>query len=463
MALYTIEDVAETQDSSEFLLAPEWLNKRPRWVWSYGKGAWPSFLLNLVDGTRAISQDTNNEFGPAGTKHGLTGKNTATTNANALNYLATTSVLSGLTELTLIAWFVFDGGDTSAQWMNFRTDNQHTLDVFSQTSTSVTWGADWAGAWNGASQQTTSGLNTGDLVCIAASINQSGARFWVNGVFSGTKSGSGFTTSSSSVQIAASTRAKQFGAAGFAQAFSDGDLQRITKNPWNLFVDSLAWAYYTGTTGVSGDLARTLGNDTLAASGTTTILGTLARTLGNDTLAASGTTTVLGTLSKTLGDDTLAASGTVGSPVSGTLASTLANDTLAASGTTTVLGTLAKTLANDTLAAAGTTTILGTLARTLGDDTLAASGSVGSAVSGTFAGTLGNDTLVSSGTTTVLGSLARTLTNDTLSSNGTTTILGTLARTLGNDTLSASGASGTPPVVTNSWRWLGLVLRHLGF
>lgn len=151
-----------------------------------------------------------------------------------------------------------------------------------------------------------------------------------------------------------------------------------------------------------------------------TITGTVAYTNANDTLAASGTTTVLGTL-----------------------ATTNNNDTISASGTTTVLGTLAKTNNNDTSAANGTATILGSLATTNANDTLAGSGAVGGTVTGTVNYTNANDTLAAAGTTTIVGSLARTNANDTLASSGTTVILGTLARTNANDTMVASGAAGT--------------------
>jgi hypothetical protein len=140
----------------------------------------------------------------------------------------------------------------------------------------------------------------------------------------------------------------------------------------NLLTNTLA---VQGT--ITGTLAYTNNNDTLAASGTTTVVGTLNTTNADDTSAASGTTTITGTLNSTNNDDTSAASGTVGDAVTGTLAYTNNNDTLAASGTTTIVGTLAYTNINDILAASGTTTVLGTLARTNNNDTLAASGTVG--------------------------------------------------------------------------------------
>lgn len=109
------------------------------------------------------------------------------------------------------------------------------------------------------------------------------------------------------------------------------------------------------TSGVSGSVAYTNNNDTLAASGTTTIVGTLATTNANDTSAASGTTTIVGTSSTTNANDTLSASGSVGGGVTGTLAYTNNNDSISASGWAgTITGTLATTNADDTLTASGT-------------------------------------------------------------------------------------------------------------
>jgi hypothetical protein len=216
------------------------------YLWGWPNGSSNMRLLNLVDGTSAASQDGNNDFETVPTRGGLAGRNRAGTGAGALHYLATTPVLNGLQEFSMLAWFIFGASDDNAQWLNFRTDNQHTLDVFSKTSTSITWGADWTGAWNGASQQTLSGLVDGDLVCIGVSINQSGARFFANGFFSGTKSGSGFTTSSSSVSITRHTRARHLGAAMFRAALSDAELQTLTNNPWQLFEDELLYIPVAG-------------------------------------------------------------------------------------------------------------------------------------------------------------------------------------------------------------------------
>lgn len=151
------------------------------------------------------------------------------------------------------------------------------------------------------------------------------------------------------------------------------------------------------TSGVTGTVAYTNANDTLAASGTTTIVGTLAKTNANDTSAASGSPIVNGAVAYANNNDTLAASGSVGSSVSGTVAYTNANDTLSASGTTTVTGTVARTNANDTGAASGTTTVTGTLVYTNINDSVSASGAAG-AVTGTVSYTNNNDTAAATGT-----------------------------------------------------------------
>ena len=180
-----------------------WLT-RPSAGFLIGNGLSTGGIKNLVDPRQiAVPQDANEYMGgPIGTPEG---PGAAFMNIAAApggqNELAAWTGLSGLTELTLAVWFWRTAADTSRQWLNFRTDNQHSLDIFSVTSTSVTWGTDWTGAWNGASQKTIN-IGTG-FVCLLASITQTGASFYNNGVPNGTKTGSGFTTSSSSVKVLA--------------------------------------------------------------------------------------------------------------------------------------------------------------------------------------------------------------------------------------------------------------------
>lgn len=93
----------------------------------------------------------------------------------------------------------------------------------------------------------------------------------------------------------------------------------ISANPLSsapISADRLAYV----STGISGTVATTNANDTLAASGAFTppaITGTLARSNANDTLAASGTVAapagITGTVNATNNNDPLQASGTNGS------------------------------------------------------------------------------------------------------------------------------------------------------
>lgn len=93
------------------------------------------------------------------------------------------------------------------------------------------------------------------------------------------------------------------------------------------------------------------------------ITGTLAATLDDTTLAATGTVTnpVTGTLSTTLDDTTLAASGTVLAPVTGTLAATLDDTTLAATGSVlTPVGTDTSNALNGRVRGGGATVTMTT-------------------------------------------------------------------------------------------------------
>ena len=208
-------------------------------------GAAKTYLANLVDGSRANVYDTNNGFVSVATPHGMAGENKTGNTPNGLNYISGNGLLHGATELTLLVWFVFDAGNTSSQWLNFRSDGQHTLDVFSQTSSSITFGSDWLSAWNGASRKTLSGLVSGDLVCIGASITQTGAVLSANGRILGTKSGGVFTisTAAKTTFIASRTQAKYLGSAAFVTSMPDATLASYTANPWQIFepIEETIW------------------------------------------------------------------------------------------------------------------------------------------------------------------------------------------------------------------------------
>lgn len=110
------------------------------------------------------------------------------------------------------------------------------------------------------------------------------------------------------------------------------------------------------------------------------ISGTLAVTTANATLAAAGEVETEGTLGVTLAAATLSAAGEV--KVESSLGVTLAGATLAASGEVETEGSLALTLADATLSASGIVgdVIVGSLALTLEDAVLSASGDVTDAV-----------------------------------------------------------------------------------
>lgn len=231
-------------------------------AWAYGDNfrSGSEGLFDLVRGGRAPFADGNNKFSSAVTRNGVAGSNGGAA-PSSLSYDLTSNALNGLTRMSLMVWFEFDGADTSIQWLNFRNDLQHSIDVFSQTATSITWGSDWTGAWNGASQQTLSGLKTGDLVCLVATIGQTGARLFHNGVFSGAKSGSGFTTSSSLIKVVSSTRAKILGGAAFSSTLPDGEAIALSANPWQLFAPQTRTLWVPASAGggssVSSDSAQT--------------------------------------------------------------------------------------------------------------------------------------------------------------------------------------------------------------
>jgi hypothetical protein len=213
--------------------------------------------------------------------------------------LASTTALSGLKQLSLFIWFRFNSSAANHQWLSFRTDNQHSLDIFSQTSSSVTWGSDWAGAWNGSSTQALSGLVDGDFVCLGASITQSGARLFHQGSFARTKTGSAFTTSSSTVAICQAGEHGRMGGAAFAVALPDEAMAAYTSNPWQLYGPRRIWVpvsagggAYTltaeqGSYTLTGQAAALLAGRALAAAqGSYTLTGQDAALLKGNTLAA---------------------------------------------------------------------------------------------------------------------------------------------------------------------------------
>jgi hypothetical protein len=254
--------------------------------------------IRSLSGARAAVQDGNNYMAATASPFGLAGYNTAGTDANAFQYLSSAGLLNGATQLTLMTSFVFDSSAASVQWLNFRTDVQHTLDIFSQTSSSVVWGSDWAGAWNGANQQTLSGLVNRQLVTLVAVINQSGARFFANGQFSGTKAGSGFTvsTAASTTQVLSKlpVRTLFLTSAAIKRAIPDGDAIRLSANPWSLFDPSRRVVVFGAAAGGPTAYPLTAGPATATLTGAdATFVYTPASTAYSLT-ASAGTATFAG-------------------------------------------------------------------------------------------------------------------------------------------------------------------------
>ena len=197
-------------------------------------------IRNEIDGTVAVSsfgETAGAALLPLPSRHGVALRAALPGDGFGVEYMTPSSwpAFRGLQQLTILSWFVFLGAPvTTGQTLRFRLDNQMTLDVFGRTANSITWGSDWAGAWNGSSQQTLGNLTDGQMVCIGASIRQNGARFFANGVFSGTKAGSGFTitTTASQVRIMRAQNHPDLGLAAFGRALSDEEMIEATRNPW---------------------------------------------------------------------------------------------------------------------------------------------------------------------------------------------------------------------------------------
>jgi hypothetical protein len=222
-------------------------------AWLYSSSPAKEQIYDLVTGTRSTLQDTNNFLFPATYNGLLAGKNSNGSNVTALRYDSAPSPFAGASQLSMLAFFIFDPTSfASGQYVHWRQEFQHSIDVFSYTSSSITWGSDWAGAWNGASQQTLSGLSPGNLVCIGSSITQSGARLFHNGRFSGTKSGSSFgpLPSPGSVSVISGSRMPQLGGFAFRRALTDGEMVSYTANPWQLFAPERRVTYFFPASGI---------------------------------------------------------------------------------------------------------------------------------------------------------------------------------------------------------------------
>jgi hypothetical protein len=239
---------------------------------TYRSGGGTATLADLARGQIAQNYDNNNYPEPTPTPVGVV--LTPTGPSSYFTLSGPTALLHGATALSMLVAFVFRSATASQQCLNFRVSNQHTIDTFSQTTSSITWGTDWAGAWNGANQQTLSGLSDGDLVVICSSISQTGARLFAQGRLLGTKSGSSFTisTASAAVGITGIANTTSGGArnplalsAAWARTLSDEEAQSLTANPWQLFAPRRIWVPQAAITG-----APTLSTAEIAAYTSTT-------------------------------------------------------------------------------------------------------------------------------------------------------------------------------------------------
>lgn len=374
MPSYTVRKPRTGQPKHNVGPNPKWVSSGLLWLWGMPQGSSRTGLRNVVRPEVAASQDSNNEFITAVGRHGIAGLNTAST-PTALKYLAPRAPLAGATEFTIVSWFIFDAADVSGQWLNFRSDNEHSLDIFSQTADSITWGADWRSAWNGTGNKVLSGLSTGDLVVLCVTVDASGARFFDNSGFAGTEAGAAFTLLDVACSVVASARSKVYGGAVFNRALSDASARSLQSNPWQLFADEEVPVWFAAAGGVSGTIAATLAGFTSSIAGNTTIVGSMAQTLANSVSAFTGSTTVTGTIAKTLDNDVGNLVGNTGA--TGTIAVTAQNDTSSITGSTSIVGSMTAITENATSSATGSTTILGTIGSTISNFIAAMYGSSG--------------------------------------------------------------------------------------
>lgn len=276
---------------------------RPAWVTLPTGGmfasGYPGGVRNLVKPTEvATPTDANNTFTQGATPFGIAAVNASIgvggLNANATRWEVTTDALCGATEITLLSSFWRRGAtDESTQWLNFRTDYSHSMDVFASTATTLTFGADWAGAWNGASQQT---VTIGDgLVTIIAVIRQDGARFFCNGVMTGTKAGSGFTVGSTpyAVMINSGARSPILFQEAWKAALSDAQALQLSRNPWDAFAPQrTARIYSFPTAGGAAALEGSLAASATVSAALTSAIRPAASVAASATVAAALSTSI---------------------------------------------------------------------------------------------------------------------------------------------------------------------------
>jgi hypothetical protein len=249
------------------------------------------------------------------------------------------------------------------------------------------------------------------------------------------------------------TGATLIDAGGSASATDISGLAR----PQGTASDIGPWEYQAAS-GISADLAKTLGTATASATAAVSVGASLARTLGTATLAAAATLTDAGALTTTLG--TAGASSTASVTVAASSSATLGAVTLAATAAVTVAAAASPTLAAASSTASGALAVaaaasltLGTaqlgsaaaltdsaaLAKTLGAASLAADGAVGAMGRlATLDATLGAATLTSAASAAVGATLAAALSPAALSAAATSSVGAAFTSALGTATSSAA-------------------------
>lgn len=221
-------------------------------------------------------------------------------------------------------------------------------------------------------------------------------------------------------------------------------------NPWGGDLTS-----FGGDTGIVGQIADVLNDDTLLAIGLSSVYGVAADTLNNDALSAIGLISLAGSASVILADDSIASAGLAGSY--GSVNAFLNDDVIYSSGISGISGSAADALNDDILLSSGISGVSGGVVSFLAGDLIAASGK--SVVNGSTYPELspiqygmleaqwGGDVNQFGGVVGVLPSLP--LVDDVISSYGSVSYQGKTSVILSSDLLSAIGNIGITGYATS--------------
>lgn len=210
----------------------------------------------------------------------------------------------------------------------------------------------------------------------------------------------------------------------WARTLSDVEFKSYSYNPYQILKPYDPNVYFLAPPPppVTGTVASTLANTTMAGTGAEIMAGSVASTTANTTMVSAGELSVPGTFASTLADTALASVGV--STNIGTVTSTLADTTMASAGSLATIGTLSTTLADTQLVATGLATgfVEGPLADTLQDVSMAAIGDIPTNPIGTIGVTLNSNIMTAYGTTGTIIPITNTelsLTLDNLQVNTT--------------------------------------------